>query len=242
MCTLIVFRDMDPQYPLIIAANRDENPARPTQNPTDLPGGIYAPLDLVHGGSWIGVNCYGLVAALTNRFVLRHSRGRRSRGKIITNALLYRSTNDAIAYVLAQPLRSYNGFHLFLDDGRNAALVWRGFFKYSVCPLTSGHWIFTGDDISPGHSERANVIRKWMMPEPRPGSLVWLKSLLSLHGPGPENGTCVHGPGVSMESIFSMIIRRPADASAWQIAWRSGRPCITDNWTEESRPIERSNQ
>ena len=242
MCTLIVMRGIDPEYPLVLAANRDEKPARPTQNPTDLPGGVYAPLDLVHGGSWIGVNRRGLVAALTNRFLAPRFRGRRSRGRLITEALTRRRTAEAVAAIRAEPPGTYNGFQLFLDDGREAALVWSNAAEYIVEPLGAGSWIFTGDDDAPGYSERAALVREWMGPALRPDDLSWLKAMLSFHGPGPENGTCVHGAGVSMESIFSMVIRRPVGNASWQIAWRAGRPCETQAWTEESRPIERSDQ
>jgi len=238
LCTLIVFRNVDPRFPLVIAANRDERPARPTRNPAELAGGIYAPIDLVRGGSWIGVNDRGLTASLTNRFLAPRRHGRRSRGLLVTEALAASSTAEAVAAILLQPNGAYNGFQLFLDDGRDAALVWSNGGGYFAERLDQGIWVFTGDDDRPGSSERAEVVGNWMgIGGPRLDNWNWLRLLLSFHGQGPEDGTCVHGPGVSMESVFSMIIRRPAGTNAWQIAWRAGRPCQNDVWWRVDRPV-----
>ncbi|WP_278929254.1 NRDE family protein, partial [Pseudomonas qingdaonensis] len=54
--------------PLIVAANRDEFYARPSQALgawEDAPG-VYAGRDLEAGGSWLGVGPGGRFAALTN--------------------------------------------------------------------------------------------------------------------------------------------------------------------------------
>lgn len=237
MCTLIVFRDVDPRFPLVIAANRDERPTRPTRDPADLAGGIYAPIDLVRGGSWIGVNDRGLTASLTNRFLAPRRHGRRSRGLLVTEALSASSTAEAVAAILLQPDGVYNGFQLFLDDGREAALVWSNGGGFFTERLERGIWILTGDDDQPGCSRRAEIVRDRMRSGPLLDDGEWLQRLLSFHGPGPEDGTCVHGPEVNMESIFSLIIRVPASRDAWQIAWRSGRPCQNYVWQRVVRPV-----
>ncbi len=238
MCTLIVFKEVDPHHPLVIAANRDERPTRPTANPADLAGGVHAPLDLVHGGSWIGVNRRGLAAALTNRFAAPRYHGRRSRGLVVTEALSAATTAEAARLVAAAPAGTYNGFQLVLDDGRETVLLWcdaAGIFRWRLGP---GIWIFTGDDVTPGVSRRAEFVREWMGRTPRPDDPDWLRRLLTLHGPGPEDGTCVHGPGVNMESVFSMVIRRPAVDRIWDISWRSGRPCRSTDFHLSLIPIE----
>ena len=240
MCTLIIFRDIDPRYPLVIAANRDEQSARPTRNPAELAGGVYAPIDLVHGGSWIGVNRRGLIAALTNRFLAPHFHGRRSRGLLITEALAAPTTACAVGGILLQPAGTYNGFQLFLDDGREAALVWSDADGFLIERLCQGIWVFTGDDDRPGNSRRNEVVRARMWPGPDLGDLNWLKQMLSFHGSGPDDGTCVHGPEISKETVFSMIIRRPAGNRALEIHWRAGRPCRGGPWVRHVVPVDRT--
>ncbi len=237
MCTLIVFRHIDARFPLVIAANRDERPTRPTREPAELAGGIYAPIDLVRGGSWIGVNDRGLTASLTNRFIAPRRHGRRSRGLLVTEALNALNTADAAGAVLLQPNGAYNGFQLFLDDGRDAALIWSNGGGYYAERLDQGAWAFTGDDDRPGRSERAEAVSRWLRSGLHLDDWDWLQRLLTFHGDGPENGTCVHGPGVSMESVLSMVIRRPAGPNAWQIAWRAGRPCQNGVWHRVDRPV-----
>ncbi|MEZ5987825.1 MAG: NRDE family protein [Planctomycetota bacterium] len=70
MCSLILLRDLDPALPLLLGMNRDEDPGRPTEPPRrrDLDGrAAICPLDLVHGGTWLGVNDVGLHCAVTNQ-------------------------------------------------------------------------------------------------------------------------------------------------------------------------------
>ena len=238
MCTLIVFRNVDPRYPLVIAANRDERPTRPTRNPAEFGGGVYAPLDLVHKGTWIGVNHHGLTASLTNRFLAPRHHGRRSRGLLVTEALAARTTAHAVAAILLRPAGTYNGFQLVVDDGREAALVWSDAGEYFIEKLESGIWVFTGDDDAPGRSARETMVRHWLRTGPDRLDPDRLKRLLSFHARDPETGTCVHGPGVTMETVFSMIIRRPADNRALEIHWRAGRPCHNGRWQRGVVPVD----
>ena len=72
MCLLGVVLHAIPDSPLLVLANREELYARPStapdilRPPAPLPawlGGV----DLVAGGTWLGVNALGLVVAVTNR-------------------------------------------------------------------------------------------------------------------------------------------------------------------------------
>ena len=68
MCLILFAWRAHPDYPLIVAANRDEFHARPAQAAAfwrDSPG-ILAGRDLEGGGTWLGVNRDGKFAALTN--------------------------------------------------------------------------------------------------------------------------------------------------------------------------------
>jgi uncharacterized protein with NRDE domain len=73
----------------LVAANRDEAYARPFTAPrvwmADTP--FWAPRDEEEGGTWIGVNREGLIAAITNRSTLPETRGRASRGLLVSGAL-----------------------------------------------------------------------------------------------------------------------------------------------------------
>lgn len=70
MCLVIVASRVRTDYPLIVAANRDELFTRPATGLTvlqdDAPR-ILGGRDLVHGGTWLAVNEHGVVSALTNQ-------------------------------------------------------------------------------------------------------------------------------------------------------------------------------
>lgn len=84
-----------------VAANRDEAYARPFTAPrvwmADTP--FWAPRDEEEGGTWIGVNREGLVAAITNRSTLPESPGRASRGLLVTGALARGGLDRAAAWL-----------------------------------------------------------------------------------------------------------------------------------------------
>ena len=67
MCLVLIAWKVHPQYPLIVAANRDEFLARPTQAAHRWPGatGMIAGKDLEAGGTWMGVDASGRFAAFT---------------------------------------------------------------------------------------------------------------------------------------------------------------------------------
>ncbi len=68
MCLIILGLEVHPDYPLILASNRDEFYARPTRPAQWWPEAphICAGRDLKAGGTWCGLTCDGRWAALTN--------------------------------------------------------------------------------------------------------------------------------------------------------------------------------
>ncbi len=67
MCLILIAYGCHPQYPLILAANRDEFHQRKTLAAHwwhDIPG-LLAGKDLEAGGTWLGINRWGRLAAVT---------------------------------------------------------------------------------------------------------------------------------------------------------------------------------
>lgn len=125
MCTLALLRDLDPEHPLILVANRDERLDRPSEAPrrrTD-PRPHTAGRDRVAGGTWLGVNEAGLVVGLTNHWTGTPADPRRaSRGPIVT-ALMRESTVEEVARHLARldPQRTNAFLLLAARAGEGAA-------------------------------------------------------------------------------------------------------------------------
>src|SRR4051812_50066950 len=70
MCTLVILRRPEHDWPVVIGANRDEmidRPAKPPGRHWPDRAEIVAGIDLLAGGSWLGVNDWGVAAAVLNR-------------------------------------------------------------------------------------------------------------------------------------------------------------------------------
>ncbi|MBL7951750.1 MAG: NRDE family protein [Flavobacteriales bacterium] len=90
MCLIALAYQEHPQYPLVLAANRDEFFERPTAPAHWWPAAphILAGRDLRAGGTWMGIARSGRFAALTNHRDLHHPpRTGPSRGLLVRDAL-----------------------------------------------------------------------------------------------------------------------------------------------------------
>lgn len=120
MCTVITLHRPGHAWPLLLAANRDEVLARKWDPPAahwPRQPGIVAGRDRTAGGTWMGVNRAGLVAAILNRpGSLGPAPGKRSRGELPLFALEH-ATADAAIDGLAKLVGSdYRSFNLVLAD------------------------------------------------------------------------------------------------------------------------------
>jgi len=116
MCILFVAFRVHPDYPLILCANRDEFHHRATAAAHLWPpaGRILAGQDLQAGGTWLGLNDSGHIAALTNiRSPAHHSDNRLSRGELPVTALTQGA--DFPAWLLSHS-DNYNPFNLIWGD------------------------------------------------------------------------------------------------------------------------------
>lgn len=125
MCLILVAHEMHPRYPLVVAANRDEEYDRPTRRAgwwEDAPE-VLAGRDLRAGGTWMGFARGGRWAAVTNFREPAPTRTEaRSRGALVGDYL--RGGEPAREYLarLRPRLPEYGGFNLLV--GEPGALYW----------------------------------------------------------------------------------------------------------------------
>jgi uncharacterized protein with NRDE domain len=124
MCLILLAWRVHPEYPLIVAANRDEfhaRPAAPAAFWSDQPS-ILAGRDLEARGTWMGVSRSGRFAAVTNYRGAFEPRAAESRGALVTRFL--QDSAPAAAYMtsVARNAAAYSGFNLLAADGE--ALWW----------------------------------------------------------------------------------------------------------------------
>lgn len=119
MCLILVAARVDPEFPLIVAANRDEFHKRPSEAAgfwQDQPA-ILAGRDLEAGGAWMGVSRTGRFAAVTNYRGGRDPNAAESRGILVTRFLEGNASARDYMSDVARRGSAYSGFNLFADDG-----------------------------------------------------------------------------------------------------------------------------
>ena len=125
MCLILLGWRAHPDFPLVVAANRDEFHARATapagfwqDHPQVLSG-----RDLMAGGTWMGTTRDGRFAALTNYRDPAHMRPEApSRGKLVSDFLLGQDSPENYLSQLDNGSQAYNGFNLLVGDPHS--LVW----------------------------------------------------------------------------------------------------------------------
>lgn len=122
MCILFIARDQRKDFPLIIAANRDEFHARPAKAShiwSSHPP-IFAGKDLKAGGTWMGVTRSGRIAALTNiRQPGKERQDAKTRGELVVDYLTSRSSDLQFQTALKKRREKYNGFNLLHGTWRD---------------------------------------------------------------------------------------------------------------------------
>ena len=149
MCFVAVSLGIHPEFPLIIAANRDEYFSRPAEPLARWPGWptVIAGRDLTGGGTWLGLSQTGRFAALTNcrTDTVSAKPGSRSRGTIVKDFL--RGTGDLLSDVESGALAGrpdYGGFNLIAGTASKVSILSNaaqfhtsetsGVFVLSNCP------------------------------------------------------------------------------------------------------------
>jgi uncharacterized protein with NRDE domain len=117
MCLIVVGWRVHPDYPLVVAANRDEFYARPTAPLARWPDApqVIGGLDLEAGGTWLGISETGRFAAVTNVREPGMAKGALSRGALTRDFLT--SLLPAGEYAAKIDGAQYSGFNLLLADG-----------------------------------------------------------------------------------------------------------------------------
>ena len=214
MCTLFFRHKPDDEYPLAVLSNRDEAYDRPSGD-WDWRGpgrDWFAPVDLEAGGTWIGLNRRGVVAALTNIFPGREDMGFRSRGALVTDLLQLERTANAPA-VMARFFsnHSYNNFNLLVAD-----------------PVTAFIFSWAGEeletfDLRPGVYQVNNILFDGIeQPSPGDPNERWLEREAGRLTEHPM--VCRHGDGYGTRCSHKLLVHTDGleRSKVWHL---EGHPC-----------------
>lgn len=125
MCLILLAWQANAEFPLVVAANRDEFYARPTRPAGFWPDApqVLAGRDDSAGGTWLGFTRSGRFAALTNYRAPEHARSDRpSRGKLVADFLTGEMTPAEYLAATAGFGKACNGYNLLV--GTRDELWW----------------------------------------------------------------------------------------------------------------------
>jgi hypothetical protein len=235
----------------MLAANRDEMRDRPWSAPgrhwRDRPD-VFAGLDRLAGGSWLGINDHGLVAAILNR---RHSLGPapglRSRGELVLEALDHADAKDAAAALADLDSHAYRSFNLVVADQDGGFWIKSGGPGGPRHPLSAalpdGLSMITAEDLNdmadPRIARHLPRFRAAEPPDPGRGDWTRWQELLASRDADPEGrGAMSFRLASGFGTVSSALIaipdaRRPpamrpvfrfADGHPDAIVWRDLSP------------------
>ncbi|MEO5375803.1 MAG: NRDE family protein [Alphaproteobacteria bacterium] len=238
MCSVVILARPGHRWPLLVAANRDEMADRPWRPPgrhwLDRPN-VVAGLDELGGGSWLGVNDDGVVAAILNRAgTLGPADGKRSRGELVLEALDHSDAADAVEALCDIDPAAYRPFNLLIAD--NHDVYWLANLgegepdPVRAAAVPEGVSMLTAFDLNDQRDRRVRDylprFRAAPPPDPETGTWTAWQTLLAsrLHdaAAGPAAAMCFITP-TGFGTTSSSLIALPAASIVggrplWQFA------------------------
>ena len=254
MCTLVILRRPKHNWPLLVAANRDEMLARAWEAPgrhwPDRPTTIGG-LDHEAGGSWLGLNDYGVVAGVLNRpGALGPAEYKRTRGELVLEALEHADAKIAAEALSGIDGRSYRPFNMLIADNCDAYWIAhrddQNASPVEVHTVPPGFSMLTAHDLNDDTSPRIRTFlpRFSESAEPNPDAGEWSKwqELLACRF-HPENEAPTEamnivtdfGFGTSSRSLIALPpLAKRNKLPIWKFA--SGHPSCGNYWPVSLEP------
>ena len=228
-------------YPLLVAANRDEQYDRPSAAPQPVATApnIIAGRDLRAGGTWLGINEHGVLAAMLNRRINGANAAvaeARSRGLLCMDLLAHRSAGDAASW-LGDHRVAYNPFTALVADRHDAKVSYNTGSRILTESLKPGLHVFSSAadfDLRSGKADRAyelfgavaGLLRRKQDTNRAP--IAELRTVLGDHSlpdgsSDPGDAICVHRE--SSGTVSSSIVLLSTVGSRFELFHCSGAPC-----------------
>lgn len=244
MCTVVILRRPGHDWPMILGANRDELLSRPWSPPgrywSDR-SDVVAGRDDLAGGTWLGINEYGLVSCILNREgTLGPKDGYRSRGELPLEALDNADAIIAAEFIAEIDPRAYRPFNMIVADSDEAFWLCldEGSDRVTVTSLPPGLSMLTSRERNDTRSPRirAYLPRFQRAADPDPVSGDWSdwQRLFASRIYDPEEGptgamsiVTENGFGTSSSSLIAIPAVENTDSGpVWLFA--GGRPDEVD--------------
>lgn len=230
---------------LLIAANRDEHYDRPSAPPSEVASSpkILAGRDLRSGGTWLGVNEHGVLAAILNRRINGDGGAainRRSRGLLCLDLLGLSSADEGAVWLRSHGVE-YSPFTLLVADRDQAHVTYNSGNKLVTESLKPGLHVFSSAAEFDLHSSKADraydlfgaVARRFAKEQQdwQHDAIAALHRVLADHSlpsgsADPGDAICVHRE--SSGTVSSSIAMLSPGGSRFDFVHCPGPPCRTD--------------
>jgi hypothetical protein len=243
VCTLIVYYQLLANYPIVVAANRDEHYSRKARGPHVIHQRprVYAGRDELAGGTWLGVNDFGLVVGILNRHSPQpQDPARRSRGLLCLDLLRQRDARAARDLLLADAREHpYNSYYVFWADTEHAYVA-HNEGEMTIRTLQAGRYLLTNSSLI-DLSQLMPAGLGDLLAAPAPGSLDALLGRLQevcrihreidrvVDPPNEHRGNraiCVHASD-QYGTVSSSLLAIGCEWSTSRYLHAEGAPCCT---------------
>jgi len=243
MCTLIVYYQMLDDYPIVVAANRDEQYQRQALQPHTIHHmpRVYAGKDAKAGGTWLGVNELGLVVGIVNRHSTQpQDSSRRSRGLLCLDLLCQRGAQEARDLLVTDGMEhTYNSFYLLWADQEHAFIAYNE-GEITIRALKRGMYMQTNSSLIDLACVKPTGLAELLIP-PAPGQLgalfANLQEVCKTHHdvervvdpPNAHRGNraiCVH-TSEQYGTVSSSLLAISSEISRSRYLHAQGAPCET---------------
>ncbi|HEX5018412.1 MAG TPA: NRDE family protein [Actinomycetes bacterium] len=236
MCTVILAWQVIPDAPLVLAANRDELLARPSDPPmllSETPP-RWGGRDRLAGGTWLAVDPAGRVGAVTNRHPggrpPERDASRQSRGLLPLEALAA-DDEAALAWMVSLDPRSYNPVNvIYASDTMAAVTSMDDDSGRRTVPLAPGVHVLTEQDVDDDRDAKTQGIRRraeaaLAASTTQDAAVESLRAILRSHEADHDGSPpCVHGELHGTVSSSTVVVT--GDGVRYDHA--EGPPCVTE--------------
>jgi uncharacterized protein with NRDE domain len=247
MCVISTLFRVIPDCPLLVLSNREEMRSRPARPPKVISNngnaaGWLGGTDIQAGGTWLGINQFAMVVAVTNRPQIDTPSHVRSRGLLCRDLLECHSLDEALEELDEQlQHHQFAGFNVLLLTSQRAMIVESGdnFQRKPLCPgvhtVTNG----TLNDPDDARILRAQTeLESWNFFDTDIDDMVQdAKVICGLTNTGDQAGICLTGKDWgTVSSTILGLTEDPANAFFWH---SPGPPAETpyDDYSEMLREL-----
>jgi uncharacterized protein with NRDE domain len=235
MCVFSVIYRVVPECPVFVLTNRDESTERPSVTPrisNSAKNGVrwFGGSDAKAGGTWLGINQFGLLAAVTNRKKDSVPSNPRSRGLLCRDVLGHQTAAGAVEWVLQELAQhAYAGFNLVLLTAETAWVV-EAADRVSSTEFEPGIHTVSNGPFRSLEDARVNLAQSLVtqMVESETdwtGYIPRAKEICAIPAQKGAPGMCLHGE--HWGTVGSTIVAMTSNCRRSQYHYAAGPPCQT---------------